>query len=100
MNIRASGVGRMPRIGTLRVPRGRSLSDARVKTGLCVFRVNGALERLETVFYRRDRLPVGERIAGPAVILQADSTTLIPPGSAAKADEAGNILIAIGGSHA
>jgi N-methylhydantoinase A/oxoprolinase/acetone carboxylase beta subunit len=38
-------------------------------------------------------------IAGPAIILQADSTTLILPGSSARADLAGNLLIAIGGSH-
>ena len=70
-----------------------------MKTGRCVFRVNGALEQLETAFYRRDRLPVDEAIAGPAIVLQADSTTLIPPGSSATADLAGNLLIAIGGSH-
>ena len=99
VNIRVSGVGRMPRIGALRTPRGPSLAGARVKTGRCVFRVNGALERLDTAFYRRDRLPVDEVIAGPAIILQADSTTLIPPGSSARADHAGNLLIAIGGSH-
>ncbi len=99
VNIRVSGVGRMPRIGALRAPRGTSLAGARVKTGRCVFRVNGALAQLDTVFYRRDRLPVDEVIAGPAIILQADSTTLIPPGCSARADQAGNLLIAIGGSH-
>jgi N-methylhydantoinase A len=99
VNIRVSGVGRMPRIGALRAPRGTSLAKARVKTGRCVFRVNGALTQLDTAFYRRDRLPVDEIIAGPAIILQADSTTLIPPGSSARADRAGNLLIAIGGSH-
>jgi N-methylhydantoinase A len=99
VNIRVSGVGRMPRIGALRAPRGTSLALARVKSGRCVFRVNGALTQLDTAFYRRDRLPVDEVIAGPAIVLQADSTTLIPPGSSARADQAGNLLIAIGGSH-
>ena len=60
---------------------------------------NGELEPLDTIFYRRDRLPVDEVIAGPAIVLQEDSTTLIPPGSSARADLAGNLLIAIGGSH-
>jgi N-methylhydantoinase A len=99
VNIRVSGVGRMPRIGALRAPCGTSLALARVKSGRCVFRVNGALTQLDTAFYRRDRLPVDEVIAGPAIVLQADSTTLIPPGSSARADQAGNLLIAIGGSH-
>jgi N-methylhydantoinase A len=100
VNVRVIGTGRMPRIAALHVPRGRSLDEARVKAGLCVFRVNGALRRLDTSFYRRDRLPVDEVIAGPAIILQRDSTTLIPPSSTAKTDEAGNLLISIGGSHA
>jgi N-methylhydantoinase A/oxoprolinase/acetone carboxylase beta subunit len=100
VNVRASGIGRMPRIGALRTPRGRSLQEARVKSGRCVFRLNGVLQQLETAFYRRDRLPIDEVIPGPAIVLQADSTTLIPPGATAKADEAGNLLIAIGGQHA
>jgi N-methylhydantoinase A len=100
VNVRVSGIGRMPRIGPLRMPSGHSLKEARVKTGQCVFRLNGGLRPLETVFYRRERLPIGEVIAGPAIVLQADSTTLIPPGATAKADAAGNLLIAIGGAHA
>jgi N-methylhydantoinase A len=100
VNIRVSGIGRMPRIGRPRMPSGHSLEEARVKTGQCVFRVNGSLRPLETSFYRRERLPIDAVIAGPAIVLQADSTTLIPPGATAKADAAGNLLIAIGGSHA
>jgi N-methylhydantoinase A len=100
VNLRVSGVGRMPRIGALHVPRGRSLEAARVKTGPCVFRVSGRLERLDTIFYRRDRLPLEQSMAGPAIILQGDSTTLIPPGCSAMVDQAGNLLIAIGGRHA
>jgi N-methylhydantoinase A/oxoprolinase/acetone carboxylase beta subunit len=100
VNVRVSGIGQMPRIGALRTPRGRSLDEARVKSGWCVFRVNGALQQLDTAFYRRDRLPIDEAIAGPAIVLQADSTTLIPPGATATADEAGNLLIAVGDPHA
>src|SRR5215472_3959727 len=62
VNIRVSGTGRMPRIGALHAPKGRSLDEARVKIGRCVFRVDGALRPLETSFYRRDRLPAGETI--------------------------------------
>src|SRR5262249_47825775 len=94
VNVRVSGIGRMPRIGALQVPPRRSLDEARVKVGRCAFRVNGALRHLETSFFRRDRLPVDRTIAGPAIILQKDSTTLIPPGATAKADETGNLLIA------
>ena len=100
VNIRATGVGRMPRVGTLRVPRGTSLATARIRNGRGVFRVGGALAELDTTVYRRDRLPLDEPIAGPAIILQADSTTLVPPGCTAHADHAGNLVITIGGAHA
>ena len=93
VNIRVAGVGRMPKIGSPAVAAGRSLDEARVKTGRCVFRVNGRLETFDTVFYQRRLLPLDTPIAGPAVILQIDSTTVVPPGWSATADAAGNLLL-------
>jgi N-methylhydantoinase A len=46
-----------------------------------------------TAIYRRERLLAGHRLAGPAVIEQMDSTTIILPGRSADVDEHGNILI-------
>ena len=50
----------MPKIDKLTAPEGTTLAKARVKTGQCVFRVDGELRPFETVFYRRHLLPVGE----------------------------------------
>jgi N-methylhydantoinase A len=97
VNIRLSGVGQMPKIGRPGAPEGGSLEQARVKTGDCVFRVNGRLEAFATTFYQRRLLPVAERFAGPAIILQTDSTTVVPPGCAAECDGQGNLLIQVGG---
>ena len=36
---------------------------------------------------------VGQRIAGPAIILQMDSTTVVPPQYSVEADTAGNLII-------
>jgi N-methylhydantoinase A len=44
----------------------------------------------------RVKLPIGARIAGPAVVQQVDATTLIEPGSAALVDDIGNLRIAVG----
>ena len=44
VNIRVTGIGRMPKIAAPRPPRGGSLAEALVKTARCVFRHNGALE--------------------------------------------------------
>ena len=96
VNVRVAGIGRTPTIGAPPAPRGDSLGVARVRTGRGTFRAAGGdLVEVETVFYRRERLPVGETFAGPAVVLQRDSTTVVPPGSAARADEAGNLIIAV-----
>ena len=96
VNVRVAGVGRTPTIGAPPAPRGESLEAARVKTGRGTFRTaGGGLVEVETVFYRRERLPVGETFHGPAVVLQRDSTTVIPPRAAAAADEAGNLVIAV-----
>jgi N-methylhydantoinase A/oxoprolinase/acetone carboxylase beta subunit len=46
-----------------------------------------------TNFYRRETLPVGVKIQGPAIVLQMDSTTVVPPGWSFMADAGGNLLL-------
>ncbi len=46
-----------------------------------------------TPFYERDLLRAGDRLEGPAIIEQYDSTTVVPPGLTAEIDRFGNILI-------
>ena len=90
------GVGRTPTIGAPAAAGGDSLDAARVRTGRGTFRTaGGGLADTDTAFYLRDRLPVGASFPGPAVVLQRDSTTVIPPGSVALADDAGNLIITI-----
>ena len=98
VNIRVSGLGRMPKIRYSQTSRnGRSLAAAKVKSGQCLFRVEGKLRAFDTQFYRRHSLPVDIHLAGPAIVLQQDSTTVIPPSCTAVVDAAGNLIISIGG---
>jgi len=46
--------------------------------------------------YRRERLRAGHRLAGPAIVEQMDSTTVIPPGQEAVVDERANLLLHTG----
>jgi N-methylhydantoinase A/oxoprolinase/acetone carboxylase beta subunit len=46
-----------------------------------------------TTVYERARLPLGARLAGPAIVEQADTTTVIPPGVTARVDEGGNLRL-------
>lgn len=45
--------------------------------------------------WQRERLAPGARIAGPAIIQQADATTVLEPGSAAVVDALGNLRIRV-----
>jgi N-methylhydantoinase A len=67
----------------------------------------GAVERRAVVFddpvrpveariLWRPALAAGSKIAGPAVIEEPNSTTLVPPGDHARIDPWGNIVIALG----
>jgi N-methylhydantoinase A/oxoprolinase/acetone carboxylase beta subunit len=98
VNVRVTGVGRMPKIARPAVRHGPSLDAARIKTGRCVFRVGGTLQPFDTAFYRRERLPLEKAVAGPAVVVQTDSTTVVPPGWQAVADGEGNLILTGGGS--
>lgn len=96
VNVRLSGVGRVPKLPRPAAPAGGSLEKARVRISPCVFRIGGKLQSFDTTFYHRQDLPVGETFVGPAIFLQRDSTTLVTPGATARVDPAGNIIITLG----
>jgi N-methylhydantoinase A len=99
VNVRVSSVGRVPKLRAMKTPKAGSLEKAKIRVNPCLFRVGGKLESFETPFYRRTELPVEEPFPGPAVILQTDSTTLVPPGATARVDRTGNIIIKLGASQ-
>ena len=57
------------------------------------FWVDGGIATVETPRYERNRLAPGHIIAGPAIIEQMDTTTVIPPGFSATVDPSGNLII-------
>ena len=46
-----------------------------------------------TTLYDRERLQTGNRIAGPALLLQLDTTIVVPPGWIGVVDAYGNLLL-------
>ena len=86
----------MPKIAAPRPPEDGRIAAAMVKAAPCAFRIADRLERLPTPFYRRDLLPLDEPIAGPAIILQIDSTTVVPPAASLYADHSGNLILRLG----
>lgn len=96
VNVRLTGIGTMPKIAPPQVVGHGDLADALVKVASCVFRVDGALIRIETPFYQRERLAIGSAMAGPAIVVQKDTTTVASPGTHLVADAGGNLIIHLG----
>jgi len=100
-NIRVRGIGLTPPLRTPEIEAGDESSDAALRhEGEAWFRVGGALEQVATRYYERAALRAGNRLVGPAIVTQYDSTTVIPPGLAAHVDRFGNIVIQIGDAAA
>jgi 5-oxoprolinase (ATP-hydrolysing)/N-methylhydantoinase A len=98
-NIRVRGIGLMPALTTPEAEAGGATSDhALRREGMAWFRVDGQLQEVVTRYYDRDKLKAGNRISGPAIVNQYDTTTVIPPGLEAHVDRFGNIIIEVGAS--
>jgi N-methylhydantoinase A len=66
------------------------VGDARIGERRAYFAPAGFVP---TALYDRARLPLGSRLAGPAIVEQADSTSVIPPGHVAVVEASGNLRI-------
>ena len=96
VNLVTSVIGRRPRLPDRRAARRRRRA-ARRRTPSSP---SAAVRRRALARRRRcstaRTLPLGARIAGPAVVQQIDATTVIEPGAAATVDAIGNLRIAVG----
>jgi N-methylhydantoinase A len=96
VNIRVVATGRLPKMPEVPPPSGGSLEDAQLDTADVYFAgEDGKQKAHRSQFYERTKLPVGARIEGPAVLLQVDSTTLVPPGATAEVLKTGDLLIKV-----
>jgi N-methylhydantoinase A len=72
-------------------------SDARKGSREAYFDSAGGF--VETAVYDRERLGPGASLAGPAVVEEVNSTTVVPPGDALSVDEYGNLVVDVGGGE-
>ncbi len=54
---------------------------------------------MDVAVYDRYRLGPGAAFAGPAIIEERESTTVIGPGAAISVDREGNLVVDIEGTH-
>jgi N-methylhydantoinase A len=74
-------------------PGGGAIEDALLGTRQAVFRVDGDLRTLDTLVVERSGLSPGSALEGPAILLQEDTTVVVPPGWQARAHEGGVLIL-------
>ena len=91
VNLRAVGVGAVPepRMLSMEETVGPDASQAVVEEQEVYFEG----EQIPTRIYDRAKLRAGNRVKGPAIVTEFDSTTVVLPGFAAEIDAHLNILI-------
>ncbi|WP_084583854.1 hydantoinase/oxoprolinase family protein [Sphingomonas azotifigens] len=90
VNLRAVALGRALDLQAARLPEGDG-DPAAAKLRDHRLWMDGREQ--DAVIYDRARLRAGDKIPGPAIVIEMDSTTLIESGHIATVDAVGNILI-------
>ncbi len=86
LRVVASGLADKPRL-----PKARSLSTSKPKpVAVRKARFSGRVH--QTATYQWEQLAAGARARGPAVIMGAEATAVIPPGWAFHVDRMGNVI--------
>ena len=93
VNTRVMGFAATDKIGMPETQQDGSLKSALIKKKDCIFRVNGKLDTFVTAFYHRNLLPVSEQLEGPAIILQKDTTIIVPPQTGFVRHPGGDLII-------
>ena len=90
VNLRAIAQGAPPAVAAVQIPTGSADASAAAYARQRV-RIDGA--DLEATVYDRSLLLAGNRVSGPAIVTQMDTTTLVLPAHVAEVDAFGNLLI-------
>lgn len=90
VNLRAVALGKELELPAMKIKRGTADAKAAKIRDTKVY-IDGKMQKAG--IYDRDKLKAGNKIMGPAVIFEMDSTALVHTGCEAKVDPFGNIII-------
>ncbi|MHB1732167.1 hydantoinase/oxoprolinase family protein [Ferrimicrobium acidiphilum] len=90
VHLRAIAQGARPKVEALQIEVGDEDASSAVIATKEIY-VEG--ERAPAKIYARSRLRANNRIPGPAIVSEMDSTTLVLPGHEARVDAYGNLII-------
>lgn len=92
VNFRVTAIGEVSKIGFKKYPYvGENAEKAIIETRPVFFEENKGY--VETKIYDRSLLETGNKISGPAIIEQMDSTTVVTPSYTATVDEYHNLVL-------
>ena len=90
VNLRAVALGKELELPAMKIKRGTAnAKDAKMRDTKVY--IDGKMKKAG--IYDRDKLKAGNKILGPAIIIEMDSTALVHSGCEAKVDAYGNIII-------
>jgi N-methylhydantoinase A len=95
VSLRATVTGVMNKPPLERVPRGGPAPSRAAQRGTRPVHFQGMNKSVKTPAYARDALKAGNRIAGPALIEEHASTTVLLPGDRMRVDDFGNLVIEV-----
>lgn len=99
VTLRLSGFGAIPAPSPAPIARGGPRPPADALVGTRSVLLPGAGRRREVPVLRRGGLRARNRIDGPAIVEEMDSTTMILAGQRARVDAIGNLWLGDGGSR-
>ena len=92
INIRMTARGAMPDLDSVRPEHTPAAAPSPVEQRPVWFENDAALD---TPVYDRVALRPGDALAGPAIVEQFDSTTVVHPHDSLRVDDAGNLIITV-----
>ncbi len=98
VNLRVKAVGRTEKPKPSRLPSSGGVNPKAAHIGYKQVYFSDthsphATRPILAALYKRDELAPGNIVVGPAIIVQLDTTTIIPPGWASAVDSRGNLVI-------
>jgi N-methylhydantoinase A len=96
VSLRVSAIGRLGKPQIPRILQGEKTPPPNARRGVRAVSFEGAAA-VEATVYDRSRLLQGNVIAGPAIIEEVASTTVVEPGDAVTVNEFGYLIMQLGG---
>ncbi|MEZ5102427.1 MAG: hydantoinase B/oxoprolinase family protein [Thermoleophilia bacterium] len=96
VNVHVVGVAAGERLAWAELPEGGASPDAALLgSGPLVVDEGGRPLTVEARHYDRALLLAGNVVDGPALVVQEDSTTFLPPGFSARVSRSGNLVVSV-----